>query len=205
MGNRGKFIVFEGIDGSGKSTLSKNVFEKLSKKYPVELHREPTDYATGVYIRRFLKGEIVLSVTDQLEAFLEDRKLSLEKNILPCLDSGKHVLLDRYFYSTSAYQSDENFSPGEILKMNLDQGFPQPDILFFIEIEPEESLKRVGKRIKEGEGLEVFETLQLQKKIRDAYLKILPSSVIILDGTFAIERNAELCLDKIEEMIISGL
>ncbi|HNH07452.1 MAG TPA: dTMP kinase, partial [Leptospiraceae bacterium] len=104
------FIVIEGIDGSGKSTLSKSLFSELSRNMECCLFSEPTQFETGLKIRKHLKGEISLSKADLISEFLEDRKLSIERNIQPSLSQGKNVILDRYFYSMAAYQSDSSTS-----------------------------------------------------------------------------------------------
>jgi dTMP kinase len=79
--SNGKLIVFEGIDGSGKSTLSTMVLNALvERNFPIVKFNEPTNFEKGMKIRQFLRKEIHLSREQQIELFLEDRKDSLEKN-----------------------------------------------------------------------------------------------------------------------------
>ncbi|XDD49420.1 dTMP kinase [Leptospira sp. WS92.C1] len=174
------FIVFEGIDGSGKSTLCKSVTELLLKKeIPAVAFTEPTHLETGKILRKFLRGEIDLNENQQIEAFLADREESLKQNILPSLCEGKNVLLDRYLYSTAAYQSGANFSPEDILKKNLEKNFKIPDLLFYLDLKPKVALERLSRRKGEKER---FETLVQLEKIHAAYEKILPKNTIYINA-----------------------
>ncbi len=174
------FYVFEGLDGTGKSTLSRLLLDRLfSKDVPCICFAEPTRYESGMYLRKFLSGEIELSPEKQIEAFLADREVSLERNILPALAEKKIVLLDRYMYSTAAYQAGEKYSAKEILQKNLERGFPEPELVFYLELAPEKALARLQNR---DTAVERFETLSALQKIADAYEEILPANTIRLDA-----------------------
>ena len=188
------FIVIEGIDGSGKSTLSKSLFSELSKNMECCLFSEPTQFETGLKIRKHLKGEISLSKADLISEFLEDRKLSIERNIQPSLSQGKNVILDRYFYSMAAYQSDSSTSASDILKMNLDRGFMEPDAVFYLNISPEKSLKRIEER---GGVREIFESLEQLKKIHRCFLEVLPEKTEFLNAELPADQLLETALDRI--------
>ncbi|AYV56822.1 dTMP kinase [Leptospira kmetyi] len=187
------FIVFEGIDGSGKSTLCKSLTEKLSARGISSIgFTEPTNLETGKYLRKFLRGEIELGREEQIEAFLNDRNESLRQNILPSLESGKNVLLDRYMYSTAAYQSGEDLSPETILKKNLERNFKTPDVLFYLDLKPEIALERLDRR---KENKERFETLSQLQKIHSAYERILPQETIRIDGEKGPDQIVSECLE----------
>ncbi|WP_061216447.1 dTMP kinase [Leptospira weilii] len=174
------FAVFEGIDGSGKSTLCKSLVEKLVERgIPSVNFTEPTNFETGKYLRKFLRGEIELGREEQINAFLNDREESLRQNILPSLESGRNVLLDRYMYSTAAYQSDDDLLPESIIEKNLNRNFRIPDLLFYLDLNPVIALERLNRR---KEGKERFETLAQLEKIRSAYDRILPKETIRIDG-----------------------
>ncbi|PJZ65257.1 dTMP kinase [Leptospira wolffii] len=189
------FYVFEGLDGSGKSTLCRLLLDRLvSKGVPCISFAEPTKYESGIFLRRFLSGEIELSPEEQIRAFLDDRAVSLERNILPALREKKIVLLDRYMYSTAAYQAGKQFSASEILRRNLDRGFPEPISVFYLELSPETALSRLQSR---NEKTERFETLSVLRKISEAYEEILPANTIRLDAKLAPERLVELAEERI--------
>ncbi len=105
---KGKFIVFEGLDGSGQSTqaqLLKNYLEKEKNISPV-LTKEPTrETPIGVLIRQVIQKEISVSPTALQLLFCADRSEHLEKVIKPALENGQWVISDRYFYSTMAFGS----------------------------------------------------------------------------------------------------
>jgi dTMP kinase len=186
------FIVLEGIDGSGKTTLSENLIQTLNTTETKSIRfSEPTSLESGIYIRKFLKGEMVLTPAEQMEAFLLDREASVKVNILPALDSKKIVVLDRYYFSTAAYQASENFSPEDILDLNLQKKFPKPDLLFFIDLKPEDAIKRIQQR---GTTKEVFESIEELTRIYSNFKKVLPSSTIYLDGTLSQNELVRQCI-----------
>ncbi|HMX32541.1 MAG TPA: dTMP kinase [Leptospiraceae bacterium] len=189
-----KFIVFEGIDGSGKSTLSSMVLSTLlERKIPTIKFNEPTQFETGIKIRQFLKKEISLSREEQIELFLADRNDSLERNVYPNLRAGTSVILDRYFYSMAAYQSDSEISPEEILLMNTKRNYPKPDLIIYLDINPEISLARTRRR----NANEHFENLETLRKVRIAYEKVIPPDALRLDATLPQAKLKELCITHI--------
>ena len=161
------FIVFEGIDGAGTSTQIKKICEKNPQKFFQTA--EPTSLETGKFLRRMLGGEF--SVDEKTNSFLfaADRAEHLygKNGIIEQINNGKTVISDRYLFSSLAYQS---ISCGEELPKLLNSTFPLPEILFFFEIDPEISLKRVDSR---NEKKEIYEKIETQKKIALEYEKII--------------------------------
>lgn len=161
------FIVFEGIDGAGTSTQIKKICEKNPQKFFQTA--EPTSLETGKFLRKMLGGEF--SVDEKTNSFLfaADRAEHLygKNGIIEQISNGKTVISDRYLFSSLAYQS---ISCGEELPKLLNSTFPLPEILFFFEIDPEISLKRVDSR---NEKKEIYEKIETQKKIALEYEKII--------------------------------
>ncbi len=189
------FIVIEGIDGSGKTSLSNNLVNKLNELGKSSTRfSEPTSFESGKYIRKFLKGDILLSKKEQIDAFIFDREISVLKNIKPALQDNKIVVLDRYYYSTAAYQASEDFSPEEILNLNLEKKFPKPDLLFYINIQPELAYKRISSR---NDQKEIFESIDELTKINSNFHAVLPSTKIILDGLLSENELVNSCLKHI--------
>ena len=187
------FIVFKGIDGAGTSTQIKKICEKNPQKFFQTA--EPTSLETGKFLRRMLGGEF--SVDEKTNSFLfaADRAEHLygKNGIIEQISNGKTVISDRYLFSSLAYQS---ISCGELPKL-LNSTFPLPEILFFFEIDPEISLKRVDSR---NEKKEIYEKIETQKKIALEYEKIIseyennPScgmKIIRIDATKSIEEISE--------------
>ncbi len=186
------FIVLEGIDGAGKTTLSQalEAFAK-DRKIPARFFREPTNYETGIRLREYLQGNLELTPEEELELFLSDRKESVSRNIVPSLKAGFHTILDRYYYSTAAYQWKSGLEPATILEANKREGFPTPDFVIFLEIPIEKALDRISFRNGRNGTLERFESKQELKMILERYDKILPPTCIRLDSTKPISELVE--------------
>lgn len=198
MTSKSLFIVFEGIDGSGKSTLTKNVHREMNNLgYSAWLGHEPTDFETGIQIRKFLRHEVELNAEEQLNLFIEDRKLSVNRNILPQLEKGNHVILDRYYYSTAAYQGKNIFSAERILQLNLDNNFPTPDLLFYLDIIPGQAMARVNLRGKS----ESFEKLATLDKISKIYNHIIGNKAHRMDALLDPETLTTIALGIIESAL----
>lgn len=184
------FIVFEGIDGSGTSTQLKLLKENNSN---VEITTEPTSTETGRFLRRMLAKEFIVDEKTNAYLFAADRCQHLygEGGIIQTINSGKIVVSDRYFFSSLAYQSA---FCGEDLPALLNSPFPLPQILFYFVINPEVSLARVNAR---NEKKEIYEKIELQKKIADQYEKVISKyekesgengmKVVRIDATKSIE------------------
>ena len=188
------FIVFEGIDGAGTSTQIKKICEKNPQKFFQTA--EPTSLETGKFLRKMLGGEF--SVDEKTNSFLfaADRAEHLygKNGIIEQINNGKTVISDRYLFSSLAYQS---ISCGEELPKLLNSTFPLPEILFFFEIDPEISLKRVDSR---NEKKEIYEKIETQKKIALEYEKIISEyennksctmKIIRIDAAKSIEEISE--------------
>ena len=142
--SNGILIAFEGIDGTGKSTQCRMLGEYLSGKGISNISlAEPTKGEWGLKIRRLLsQGRNGVSPEEELQWFLNDRKEDVELNINPALKAGKVVLMDRYYYSTAAYQGALGFDPQKIRKDN-EKFAPLPDRVLIFHNPPEKSLQRI--------------------------------------------------------------
>ncbi len=167
---QGKFIVFEGPDGSGQSTQARFLKDYLERKgYSVLLTKEPTtESEAGKKIAEVLKGKAIADPAELQELFVEDRNAHLENTILPALAKGKIVISDRYFFSTIAFGSLECDKEWLI---QINKEFPLPDVAFILEVSPEVCVKRINKR---GKGVQFFEKAEKLRRVLEAY-KELPS------------------------------
>ncbi|MBI3793943.1 MAG: dTMP kinase [Nitrospinae bacterium] len=157
---KGLFIVIEGLDGTGKTTQAVALVERLKKNSLDAIYlKEPTNGPWGTKIRAIAdKGRDGITPEEELGYFINDREEDSRLNIIPALASGKVVVMDRYIYSNAAYQGALGLSPDVIFEKN--RAFPKPDVVFFLEIPPEEGLKRVNKRGGANEGFEKIEYLR---------------------------------------------
>ena len=138
----GLFIVFEGIDGTGKSTQLHLLAEKLRQLgYAVVATREPTNGPYGQKIRELFVDRSAVSHEEELELFIADRHQHVQEVIAPALSDGCVVICDRYYLSTVAYQGANGMDSDLILKKN--EHFPVPDLAIILEIEPAQGIHRI--------------------------------------------------------------
>ena len=165
---KGLFIVLEGIDGTGKSTQARKLGEWFeSRGREVVLSREPTDGPWGTKLRESAATGR-LSPQDELQYFLNDRRQHVEEKIAPALAEGKVVILDRYYFSTMAYQGARGFDPVEIRRMN--EGFaPQPDVLLILDLDVDTAHQRIGHR---GDSTNEFEQRESLERCRAIFLTL---------------------------------
>jgi dTMP kinase len=161
-------IVFEGLDGAGKSTQIRALAQALrARGEEVVCSKEPTDGPFGAALRRSAKTGR-LPIDEEIGLFLKDRRQHVEELIQPALDRGAYVLLDRYYFSTCAYQGARGVDPEELRSRN--EAFaPRPDLLVILEIEPEDGLARVRRRGDEADAFEQLESLRRVKAIFDRF------------------------------------
>lgn len=165
---RGLFIVIEGIDGTGKSTQAGRLahwFEGLGRE--VVLSREPTDGPWGSKLRESARNGR-LSAAEELQYFLNDRRQHVTEKILPALAAGKVVILDRYYFSTMAYQGARGFDPDQIRRAN-EEFAPVPDLLLILDLDVDSALARIGHR---GETANEFEQHEALQCCRDIFLTL---------------------------------
>lgn len=186
-------IAVEGIDGTGKTTISKFILELLSKKgFECVLLREPGDSIYGKKIRNSRKR---LSPEEEIELFMRDREEDVKKNILPALKEGKIVIMDRYYYSTIAYQGARGIDTEKIKEMN-ERIAPKPDLVILLDADPE----KVVKRIKARGYLTPFEDVDYLRKVRKIFLSYADENFVVVDASKPLEKvkdevKAVLCLN----------
>ena len=175
------FISFEGIDGSGKSTQARMLYEYMHKKsMEVVLTAEPTDGKIGDLMKSLIQGrDVSVDPTTLQLLFIADRSDHVDKFINPNLVSQKNVITDRYLISTIAYGI--SFDINEQWLKNANNIFPYPDYNFIIDVDPSIALGRIGKR---NNGNTYFERKDFLDKIRNNYIKLGEEykNYYILDG-----------------------
>jgi len=176
------FIVFEGIDGSGKGEMIKKTADYLFNKHlNVLVTREPSESRYGKEIRKILaEHEDPHSDAEKcFELYVNDRKEHLKNEIEPFLEKGI-VISDRYYYSTIAYQSIQGIESERTMLANM--GFRTPDLVLILDLPASVALERIKKVRKK----EKFEDPDFLTKIRQSFLDLkdnLEDPIKIIDAS----------------------
>ena len=175
----GVLVNLEGIDGCGKSTQSKLLREKLEGEgEKVIILKEPTKRPHGQKLWDVLHGKRKASNEEILELFVLDRKQHVEEKIQPALDDGTVVLMDRYYYSSMAYQVAGGIDVEEIREKHVFA--PRPDVVLIFDLPVSVALERV----KGHSDADEFEKEEHLEKVREAYLDLENDPLVrIVDAT----------------------
>ncbi|HBN54534.1 MAG TPA: dTMP kinase, partial [Stenotrophomonas sp.] len=140
----GLLIAIEGIDGAGKSTLARGLADLLEQAGAgVVLSKEPTDGPWGTRLRASAATGR-LSPEEEVDLLLRDRRQHVEERVVPALERGEVVILDRYFPSMVAYQGAAGLPVDELLHLNAFA--PRPHLLLLLDLPPATGLARIRAR-----------------------------------------------------------
>ena len=165
------FIVFDGMDGTGKTTQMRLLCNHLNAAgIPTVLTAEPTDSPDGRALRRALSGREPASNSRLAALFLLDR-IGHNSEIEAWLAEGKTVISDRYYYASMAYQGQgESFA--WVTEMNVNcPDIRRPDGCILLDMAPEDSMARIREG-RAADELEIYETVAQQEKIRARFAQI---------------------------------
>jgi len=194
----GLFIVFEGIDGTGKSTQVRLLAEKLRKLgYAVVETREPTDSPYGQKIRELFTDRTSVSQDEELQLFIADRDQHVREVITPALSDGCIVVSDRYYLSTVAYQGANGMDPDMILKKNA--VFPVPDLAFILEIEPAQGIHRIQNQ--RNEHPNTFEEEANLLKVAEIFASMEQNFIRRINGAGTIEDVHRQVFEKVDDLL----
>lgn len=197
---KGFLVVFEGIDGSGKTTQTKLLFGCLKKRgFDVVLSKEPTDSKYGKKIQKLAQGERAsVKPMDEYRLFINDRRIHVKNLIKPALKQKKIVILDRYYLSTIAYQGALGLDPGKI-KAENESFAPIPDIVFLFNIPPRVGLRRIQKGRNEKPNL--FEQEEYLTRVNQVFGSLKDNYIIPVDGIEKIEDIHNTVMNVIEDIV----
>ena len=182
---KSKFIVIEGLDGSGKSTQIRKLAENLKAEgIPCLATRQPSDGKVGEMARAATKSGFPLENETIALLFAADRYQHYHDEISPALKAGKYVICDRYYYSNLAYQGQGPDSFNRILSYNQQiMRTGKPDITIFLDVAPEECIRRIKHSRQE---ISIYETQAKLEQMRERYLTAFyhlraTDNIIIMD------------------------
>ena len=181
----GKFIVVEGLDGSGKNAQIDLLVNFLKEKgKDVIITKEPTtESEAGRKIKQALRKEIEVEPLELQKLYVQDRKEHLENKVIPAIKQGKFVVSSRYAFSTFAYGHSDGLDVDLLVKMN--DNFLLPDLTLIIDVSPDSCMERIEGR---GEPKELFEKLEKLTKVKEIYKRIpqMFENVVVVNGEMAI-------------------
>ncbi len=203
-----KFIVVEGLDGTGKTTQIKILAEYIKAKgRTVEITAEPTAHPTGKLIRRILSGEVKTTPWSLAALFLSDRIVhnKADDGIERMLSDGKTVISDRYYYSTFAYQGHETD-----LDWAMDMHFNcpevrKPDLVLFLTMSPEKCVERIRAN-RPDEAIEIYENVESLTKISRQFDTVFEKlkdreNIVYIDADGTIEEVSQRLFEAYEKYI----
>jgi dTMP kinase len=178
----GFLLVVEGIDGSGKTTLTRALADAFREEgYQVLLTREPTDGRYGRRLRGLTPEERAkMSPEQELALFVEDRKQHVRESVMPALKAGQLVIQDRSYFSTAAYQAERGLDPAKLLADGASMA-PVPDLWILVDVPPEEAILRIEHS--RGSKPDAFESRSQLERVRCRFLSF--PGALVLDGRLA--------------------
>lgn len=200
----GKFIVFEGIDGAGKSTQVARLSSRLrSMSYEIYDTFEPTDSQIGSLIRQIMTGQVESNHRTIASLFVADRidhLLNSKNGILKKIIAGQNVISDRFYFSSYAYHSPYVDMDWVIDANRISSDVLKPDLNIFIDIDPQESIKRISNN---RSHIELYENIEMMKKVRSGYFKAFDKlknieKIVIIDGNDSVENIEKKIWDEVK-------
>jgi len=200
---KSSFIVFEGGEGSGKTTQAKALANRLRRLgFHVVLTHEPGGTLLGNRLRRWVKWGRGVTVQTELFLFLSSRSQLLNTVIRPALEKGNIVVCDRYDASTFAYQGYGRGMDLDFLKtVNsfVTDGLC-PDLIVLLDLSAEQGLER--KRMK----LDVFEREEFlfHQKVREGYLEMAaadPERWMVIDATLPEVKIRDIIWERVSQLL----
>ena len=190
---RGKFIVFEGIDGAGKTTQINLLANYLREEgRAVYCTAEPTETVSGGLLRDALSGATRRTICEMAAMFVFDRinhNVNPVNGIQKMLADGFDVICDRYYYSSLAYQGSGT-DPEWVGNMNLNcPEIMRPDICIFLDLTPEQSMARINR----GRATqEIYENEEKLTQVRNQFYRVFEDlkdrdNIQIVDAYRAVE------------------
>jgi len=198
----GLLIAIEGIDGAGKTTQSKILYDKLEQEnLDVCLLHEPTDSTWGRKIQEIARnGRQNIGPKQEFELFHLDRKEDVEKHIIPALKKNMIVIMDRYYFSSVAYQGALGLNP-DFIEKKSEKIAPRPLLTIILDVQPRIALLRIKNRARTKKNH--FERERYLTKVRKIFKERFEDrpGVAIIDGSPGIDTVASEIMNIVRPLL----
>lgn len=176
----GFLVAFEGIDGTGKTTIARKITERLQETgFVAEYLSEPTDGPFGRQLREIMTSVETRDPQMEFELFILDRQDDVEHNIRPVLQAGGIVCIDRYYVSSMAYQGALGLDPAMIREEN-EKFAPVPDLILRFDVPVDVALERISRT--RPEGANQFEKREYLEKVKALFEEMNFSQMVTVSS-----------------------
>lgn len=205
---KGKFITFEGPEGSGKTSVITGIKEYLEDKgFDILTTREPGGIKIAEDIRDIIlnKENTMMDAHAEALLFAASRSQHYHEKVVPALDAGKVILCDRFIDSSLAYQGHaRGLGIDEVYSINkFAIGNHLPDLTIFIDVPPSVGLERVFSNTRKVDRLDL-ESIDFHNKVYEGYMIIsekYPDRIVKIDGTKCVEDVIKDTLEAIQKVL----
>jgi dTMP kinase len=202
MPSTGRLIALEGIDGCGKSTQAQRLVRALvTQGFEAVTFREPGDSEFGRELRRvFVEGRDI-TPEEEMQLFLEDRRIDVRDNIAPALAAGGHVVMDRYYLSSVVYQGALGLDPQMIRERN--EAFaPRPDLTLILDLPVDAALQRIARSRGQANSFEGREYLTQVQQLYRGFLE--EPAIESIDASVDADTVHRALLARVQRLLADG-
>ena len=194
----------EGIDGAGKTSVAALLAQYCGERgIACVISKEPTSLKWGRELRRSaMEGR--LSLEDELSLFRKDRQMHVEGTIRPALEQRHVVIVDRYYWSTAAYQGARGADPDTIIR-DHESFAPRPDAVLLLDIPVDRGLERIRRRGDEPNDFEKRDALEKARAIFLGLAAARPGHSLVVDASAAVRDVSRACMEKMQELAAAKL
>lgn len=194
----GTLIALEGIDGSGKSTQAHRLRAVLGERgVDAVVFREPGDSTFGDQLRRQFRDGRTVTPSEEAELFIADRRIDVRDNIVPALAAGRVVIMDRYYFSTMAYQGAVGLDVDELRRVN-ESFAPRPHLTLILDLPAETSARRIAAgRVRPDS----YEDVEYLTRVRALFLSFCNTDVIAIDAAVTEDELLRTILARVSALL----
>ncbi|HEX2749569.1 MAG TPA: dTMP kinase [Verrucomicrobiales bacterium] len=195
----GLLIAVEGIDGAGKTSVATLLAQYCGERgIACVLSKEPTSLKWGRELRRSAQ-EGRLTLEAELELFRKDREMHVAGTIRPALEQRHVVIVDRYYWSTAAYQGARGADPGQIIADN-ESFAPRPDVFLLLDLPVAQGLDRIRRRGDEPNDFEKVDSLEKARGIFRDLAAQYPQHSLVIDASASVRDVSRRCLETMQKL-----